>query len=250
MASSDDVAEGSISSVLIASLKSNQNDDALSPEEIAWVDSCLVKDPDTSDDDWSSMKDALLDILGLQAESHNSLAPESDGLSKGIDIQMLSSAEPGIVESPIRSSDDDSIQTDKEMDESNYDFPVKEEFGISLSEQSHCDASESSLKNAFLPHYRENNQNVEESIDSGLNFSSSTYETEPSIQDIFKVWDLGIPSEEYEFIKQLNKALSESSVELMPPMTDDSGAWKESKDDSVDDLIAGIAYLSLNLHSK
>lgn len=247
MASSEYIVEGSISS-LIDSLNSKQHGDSLSPEEIAWVDSCLVKDPEISDSDWSYMKDALIEILGLQPGSQELSAPGTDGFPGGAAIEMLDSAEPEIVESS-GVTEDGSIQINKEIETSSDDFPIKEQSGNSLS-QHFQELSETSLGNAFLPNYEEEYLRMSESIDSGLDVGSSTDEIEPSTENIFRIWDLSIPSEEDELVKQLNKALSESNDILMSSRTDDIGAWKDFEEESVVDLIAGIADLSLGVHSN
>lgn len=46
IAGDSEMVQGSISSVLVDSMESNENRDALSPEDVAWADSCLVKDPE------------------------------------------------------------------------------------------------------------------------------------------------------------------------------------------------------------
>ncbi|XP_065865597.1 uncharacterized protein [Euphorbia lathyris] len=264
MASGDDMVEGSISSLLVDSLKfNNQNGDDLSPEDITWADSCLVKDPDISDGDWSSMKDALIEILGLQHDSvasHDSSAPMTDGFFGGTDIEMLQSAKPvifgatdiellqsakpGIAMFFGRTNDETvSVQiNNEELETVNDEFPLKEA-------EYYCrDLSETSLKNAFLPNYKEDIQEVRESMSSeNGSISSSTFEIEPWTQEIFKVWDLGIQAEEDELFKQLNKALAESSDQLVTPsITDDSMAYKDLKEQSLDDLITDLADLSLN----
>ncbi|KDP27643.1 hypothetical protein JCGZ_19648 [Jatropha curcas] len=346
MASSDDILEGSVSSILVESLKSNQTGDALSPEEICWVDSCLVKDPEVLDGDWSSMKDALTEILGLQSKSNDyystpetdiemlhsaepvtvntsgrsdvnsvlinketepkddnflmeeetgiSLLPttslgnaflpnyrednhrEMESIGSGLDIsysayqmepldddwssmkdaltkilglhyystpgnniEMLHSAESRTLNASGK-TDFDFVLINKETETSNDDFLIKEETSISSSQTS-------PLENAFLPNYTEDNHREMESIDSELDVGYSAYQMEPSTRDIFRVWDLGIPPEEEdELVKQLNKALSESNVQLMPSTTDDSGASKDLIEESVDDLIAGLAEMSLS----
>jgi hypothetical protein len=73
-----------------------------------------------------------------------------------------------------------------------------------------------------------------------------TDELEQASENIFKVWDLDIPSEEGELVKQLKKALSENSLRTEPSAFDDLGKGKDLKEASLDDLIAGIADLSLN----
>lgn len=246
MASSDDVIEGSISSLFIGSLKSNQSGDLLSPEEIAWVDSCLVKDPENSDGDWSSMKDTLIEILGLQPDSQDSSDPGTDDFPGVTETEMLHSAEQGIVKFS-GGIDVGTIQINKDTEMSSDDFPKKEESSNLLSQHYQGDLSET-LRNAFQPNYREENKRMGESVDSGLDVGSPADETEPSTEDIFRVWDLGIPLVEDELVKQLNKALSESNDQVMPSRTDDLGAWKDFTEKSVDDLVAGIADLSLDQH--
>ncbi|BAT85376.1 hypothetical protein VIGAN_04291600 [Vigna angularis var. angularis] len=49
--------------------------------------------------------------------------------------------------------------------------------------------------NPFLPTYNENLKE-EKTIDFGLDLDSSSYETEQLADNIFKIWDLDIPSEE------------------------------------------------------
>jgi hypothetical protein len=56
-------------------------------------------------------------------------------------------------------------------------------------------------------------------------------------EDIFRVWDLDVPIEDGELVKQLNKALTESSIESIPSTLNDSGPWKDLEEESVDNLI-------------
>ena len=60
--------EVSVSSAILNSIASRQNE-VLSPEDLAWVESCLVKDSDISDTDWIPLKNALLDIISSQPQS-------------------------------------------------------------------------------------------------------------------------------------------------------------------------------------
>ncbi|XP_073267454.1 uncharacterized protein [Populus alba] len=217
-AGDNEMVEGSISSVLVDSLESNKNGDALSPEDVAWADSCLVKDDEISDGDWSSLKDVLLEILSLQPESHDSSKPGTDDLPRAADVLMLPSDEAVNLQS--------SVVIDNEF--------FQEDF------------SETSLKHAFSPNYKEDDDSKMSLPDgSGLDMAFSAYDTEPSTEDIFKVWDLGIPDEEDELVKQLNKALSENPAHSTP-QSDDSGGLKE---ESLDSLVNGIAELSLDQHS-
>ncbi|XP_010927147.1 uncharacterized protein [Elaeis guineensis] len=69
---SDEVIELSdaISTMLSLSTKSDDKAEELSPEEAAWVDSCLVSNPELSDDKWSELRDALLDTLSAYPTSY------------------------------------------------------------------------------------------------------------------------------------------------------------------------------------
>ncbi|WCJ40898.1 hypothetical protein M5689_021797 [Euphorbia peplus] len=264
MASGEDMVDGYISSLLADSLKTNQNGDDLSPEDITWADSCLIKDSDISDGDWNSMKDALIEILGLQHDSvasHNSAAPMTDDFFGGTDIEMLQSAKPGIVNFARRTNADvvSFPMNNDEMETANDEFPVEEGAEYSLSEHFR-DISETSLRNVFLPNYKDDIQKARETMREDIQetmssqneaFSYSTYESEPSTQEIFKVWDLGIQPEDDELFKQLTKVLSESPDHLVVASTTDySRAYKDLEEQSLDDLTAGLADLSLNQQSN
>lgn len=57
------MAEGSIFSPIVESLQFIQSGDLFSPKNLAWIDSCLIKDAEISDSGWNSLKDALLEIF-------------------------------------------------------------------------------------------------------------------------------------------------------------------------------------------
>ncbi|KAJ6739157.1 hypothetical protein OIU74_004006 [Salix koriyanagi] len=173
IAGDSEMLQGSISSALVDSMESNENRDVLSPEDVAWADSCLVKDPEISGGDWSSLKNVLLEILNLQPESHDASEPGSDDLPRGTGILIHPSNEAENLQSRVVTDD----------------------------------------------------------------------------EDVFKVWDLGIPDEEDELIKQLNKALAENPAQSTPSSSDDPGAGKKLKEESLDTSIHGISDLSLDQHS-
>lgn len=246
-AGDNEMVEGSISSV-VDSLESNKNGDALSPEDVAWADSCLVKDDEISDGDWSSLKDVLLEILSLQPESHDSSEPGTDDLPRAADVLMLPSDEAVNLQSSVV-IDNEVATINKELEMKSKGFPINEETDVSSSQLFQGDFSETSLKHAFSPNYKEDDDSKMSQPDgSGLDMAFSAYDTEPSTENIFKVWDLGIPDEEDELVKQLNKALSENPVHSTQP-SDDSGVLKDLKEESLDSLINGIAELSLDQHS-
>lgn len=247
-AGDNEMVEGSISSV-VDSLESNKNGDALSPEDVAWADSCLVKDDEISDGDWSSLKDVLLEILSLQPESHDSSEPGTDDLPRAADVLMLPSDEAVKLQSSVV-IDNEVATINKELEMKSKGFPINEETDVSSSQLFQGDFSETSLKHAFSPNYKEDDDSKMSLPDgSGLDMAFSAYDTEPSTEDIFKVWGSGMEDEEDELIKQLNKALAENPVQSTPSSSDDSGARKDLKEESLDTLTHGIADLSLDQHS-
>ena len=86
-------------------------------------------------------------------------------------------------------------------------------------------------------------------VGPGLVMGFTASDIEPSTEDVFKVWDLGIPDEEDELIKQLNKALTENPAQSTPSSDDDPAAGKNLKEESLDTSIHGISDLSLDQHS-
>uniref|UniRef100_A0A6N2L6U6 Uncharacterized protein n=1 Tax=Salix viminalis TaxID=40686 RepID=A0A6N2L6U6_SALVM len=240
-AGDNEMVEGSISSILVDSLESNKNGDALSPEDVAWVDSCLVNDREISDGDWSSLKDP---------ESHDSSEPGTDDLPRAADVLMVPSDEAVNLQSSVVTDYEVEVATiNKELEMKSKGFPINEETDVSPSQLFQGEFSETSLKHAFSPNYKEDDDfKMSPPVGSGLDLAFSGYDTEPSTEDIFKVWDLDIPDEEDELVKQLNKALSENPAQSTAP-SDDSGVLKDLKEESLDSLINSIADLSLDQHS-
>ncbi|KAL5976537.1 hypothetical protein ACLOJK_020870 [Asimina triloba] len=84
----------------------------------------------------------------------------------------------------------------------------------------------------------------EEIGDAEAEVAALSAENIESPEDIFKVWDLSTELEEDDFVKQLNKALTESSLRDLPLVRDYSSRIALDAE-VVDDLIAGISDLSL-----
>ena len=369
--------ESSVLSSILNSIESNERGEGLSPEDIAWVDSCLIKDPESSETNMNSLKDALLEIFISQPELINSSAAVSNGSPEETDVEILPSSEEADAVQFRGRTDDDLVLINKEtktkgndlpinlknntlpsltygensfllsniegleesgssgskldlgsstyeMEPSNVDdmvlaneeektkgddLPIKlgnntlqsltyggnsflltnteglKESGSSASkldlgslthelepsnvddmvlsnEEEKTKGDDLSIKlknntlqsltferNPFLPTYTEG---LKESgrTESMLDLGSSAYDVEPSTEDIFRVWDLDIPAEDGELVKQLNKALTDNSFESIPSTLNDSGAWKDLEEQSVDNLIAGISDLSLHGNSS
>ncbi|KAK2978286.1 hypothetical protein RJ640_017137 [Escallonia rubra] len=279
MVGGDDMTEGSISSRFLSSEDfPKQVEDDLSSEDVAWVDSCLIKDPDILECNWNSLTDALLDILSSQPAREY-------GSAKGSEVKILPSPEgtgtsqdlDRTVDSILRTNDESEMSIDDHLMNENTDALWSTSLGNSflltdqeegnvddifrnqeaaakssddhLSDEKETSWSRSNLENVFLPTYREDQRETEGSDAEGdWGFQSSV--VEPSTEDIFKVWDLKIPAEEDELFEQLKKAFSESHSQPTPPTSDDSGVWKGPKEHSLDDLISGFTDLSLNQSSS
>lgn len=219
--------------------------DMLSPEDIAWVDSCLIKEPEISDGNWSSMKDALLEVLTSQPGLYNSPASVSDRRPTESNFVMLTSRE--------GAEADQSLEMGEEIQDftrtANATSPIKEEAESSNGNFQTKDIDDlqslAFVGNPFLPSYT-NGLKETQTIKSGSDLSLSVDEIEPSSKDIFRVWDLDIPAEENELDKQLNKILEESDLQSEPSAFDDSSAGKDLKEKSLDDVIAAISEISLN----
>ncbi|PQM39515.1 uncharacterized protein Pyn_35008 [Prunus yedoensis var. nudiflora] len=167
-----EVMESTIPSLIVDYV---QKGEVLSPEDSAWVDSCLISESDNLDDDWSSLKGALLEILNSQPESLSSSALPSG--------------------------------------------------------------------------YRDDDLGVTGKLELGANVVSQYLRWSLQLR-IFSGFGIWMFQRRNDLVKQLEKALEESSLQPLPPTFDDSDVWKNLKVDSVDALIAGIADLSLGQISR
>ncbi|KAK4255788.1 hypothetical protein QN277_008741 [Acacia crassicarpa] len=298
--------EVSVYSLLINSMDSQQKQ-VLSPEDLAWVDSCLIEDADILESTWNPLKNVLLDII--------SSTPESFNIDGGADIEILPSIEENNTAEFLGTGNDSSsvckawdIISDSIQDETmDYSQPSSssEENPMPVSEgnmqaSNHSDMEHTSVSsstynalpislatansddipnnekaetlpsppvfegNPFLPTYSEDLKE-NETTDSGLNLDLLAHDMKLSPDDIFKIWDLNIPTED-EFVKQMNKALSTNSLQTTEPSFDDleqlqvldqglpdnrvssknSEQLNVLEDGPLDNLIEGFADLSLN----
>lgn len=223
MAVSDDMMEG-IVTLDINSTEFGWVGAMLSPEDVAWADSCLTKDADILDSGWNSMKDALLETLSAQ---HDTSAHERDEFSEPkMEIFSSIAVKSGI--STVVSSK--GAQTSR---------------GDQLSRAKTDDFwSRHGIEYAFVPSYNNSLKDLGIS-DLDLGLVVQAFQLDQSTEDIFRIWDLGIPREEDDFVKQFNGAFAESYLEPMPSVSDHSVASKGLNDESLGDLISGIADLSL-----
>ncbi|XP_073010524.1 uncharacterized protein [Typha latifolia] len=61
------------STVLSLTTGSSEKESELSPEEVAWVDSCLRLDYELTDESWTALNEALLEALGTQSSTYETL---------------------------------------------------------------------------------------------------------------------------------------------------------------------------------
>lgn len=211
----------------------DHSSEPLSPEDAAWVDSCLVKDPDLSESDWDAMKDALVDIIGHGTPSDHSNSVAQNGSPEresNLDVQMSE-----VTQSPFGAKDnhveDTSVQYVGFTDDDFGPTPEKEESG---------------LPRGFLlkgkSKFVDPNRDKKTKVDPELSLAN---EREFPREEIFKIWDLNTPSDEAdEFVNQLEKALEGT------PHTTEPLAVEYSTSDldlgTLEDLISGFADMSLH----
>ncbi|CAL0303779.1 unnamed protein product [Lupinus luteus] len=222
--------EVSVSSFLLNSIYSRQAE-VLSPEDLAWADSCLIEDSNFSETDWVPLKDALLEVISSQPQPFSTDREDIEILQERIGSVNL-----GLNQ---ESSTHDSSEASSTYSVNPVSVPVQ------MSDDENPEPCSTFMGNPFLPTYNEDLKE-NDTIDAGLDLDLSTYELENASENIFRIWDLNIRTEEDDLVKQLDKVLSGNSFEAVSSSFDDSRKWKDLKEVSVDDLIAGIADLSLN----
>nr|KYP41503.1 hypothetical protein KK1_037121 [Cajanus cajan] len=242
----------SVSSDILNSIAFRQNE-VISPEDLAWVDSCLVKDSDISESDWIPMQHALLEIISSQFQSLNTEGedmeiPPYNISSECTTVQLnehSSTSDGKHLFKPSSSSDK------KHLSELSSIYNVNPLLRMAVETSTNEILDDEKTRtlpsfNPFLPTYNEDLKE-NETVDFGVNNpDSSSNEMEQLAENIFKIWDLDIPSEEGELVNQLDNALSENSFQTVPSSLGDLVKWKDIKENSLDDLTAAIADLSLN----
>ncbi|KAL4390680.1 hypothetical protein AHAS_Ahas03G0169300 [Arachis hypogaea] len=197
----DAQSEVSISSGVFNSAYSQQNE-VVSPEDLAWIDSCLTEDLNVPESSWIHVKNALLEIISSQPQSFYTGIEDTEIPPSAVEINQKSST-----------------------------YHVNH----SLEPSSTSDVNPLTLA--------AENSKENETFDFRINLDSSAYDVEDMSENIFKIWDLDVQSEEGELVKQLEKALSESPLQMAPSSSENSGKWK---DFSLDDLIGGMTDLSID----
>ncbi|XP_073278906.1 uncharacterized protein [Primulina huaijiensis] len=257
MDAGDDMTEPSVSSSGLSSVDFGQGGTVHSPEDVAWADSCLTKDPEALENGWNSLRCALLETSVSQPDSsalETDDFPESDKMDK---MEVFSSTEgTGDVKNLEKATIDVASNGKTTIDVKNLEkATVDVASNGKASERSSSDSSSGdntggfwsrhNLDDVFLPTYNENGRDLG-TYDSEVDMFLQSFKLDQPTDDIFKIWDLDIPPEEDDLIKHLNEALEGSSLESNPSVSDEFKAWKSSKDALLEDLISGVNELSLS----
>lgn len=236
----------------------------LSHEDIAWADSCLSKDLDFSESGWDSFKDALLETLDAQ----NYSSPyERDNPLVEDKMEIFPSGNTGNVHkvkvkngvsfaASSEGTDKSQLVLQPLVKEGLSSENIKDLLDLDNTPVSIASTSEGAehqtgdfwsthkMEDVFLPTYDENLKDLGIS-DPDVDFVFQEFQLEQSTEDIFKIWEFDIPSEDDDLTEQLNKALGEISLETTTSVSDDSEAMKGLQGEALNDLIYGIGNLTL-----
>lgn len=254
--------EVSVPSLILNSLHSQENE-VVSPEDLAWADSCLIEDTDILERDWTPMENALLDIVSSTPKSFNTDGSTDVKIHPSNDKNKMSYSLPSptfqanpMPISEVNMQESDHIDLELNLGSITYDMELSSESPLPIAAAStddiHIPNNEETETlpsltfqgDPFLPTYIEDLKE-NETIDSGFDLDSAAHDLEKSF-DIFKIWDLNIPSEEGDIVKQLNKAMATNSFQMTTSSSIDSEPLKVFDEGSLNNLIAGISDLSLN----
>ncbi|XP_052182127.1 uncharacterized protein LOC127794886 [Diospyros lotus] len=177
-----------VSSSILDVVATKKSEEIISPEDIAWADSCLVKDSEILDCNWDALKAALLEIGASQPDSFDSSV--SSRYSGMFDNEILASNEGS--QTPLTLGMTDSSEdasSDDEVEQPDDDSRILEKVDKLISK--------TKWQRPFQPNYREYLKESE-NADSEFNMGFPAFAAEESSEDIFRVWDLGIPADSEE----------------------------------------------------
>ncbi|CAN7033821.1 hypothetical protein IGI04_031819 [Brassica rapa subsp. trilocularis] len=245
-----------------------KHEEDVSPESLAWADSCIISFPDDSDNsDWGTFRDALTEIIHIHpqifvpTETTTSVRSRDEVMTEAESVQIPQAADSSSSEQvseivsllnfesdPSKNSLPDhyfpaeSITTNGPVDNHTTCIETIEEDGsMSNGEADEEPVSETPqvVKDDFMSssYVEDNNADEVDVLEDPGNLTP---------QEIFKVWDLKIVGDDDEdddgLGLQVKKALDESST-VQPPNDDHDHVAVEKS--CIDDLIAGITDLSL-----
>jgi len=219
---------------ILESIKSNQKEVELSPEEAAWADSCFVQTSELSDVDWGAMRNALLDSLEKPMEDPQ----DTTEVMHDKDAHVISEAEPH-----ARRVEEDTQNDDVDM----------EQRGSSYGDEDATEVREAADVIRGVDGHGKQTEGYTAKPDDGDELvSSEAAEQAESGDSLFKVWDLGVSfsddDDEIELIKDLKKLLRNNPQEAAyPPSNDTAKALREI---NIDELVSGLSDLSLRQTSE
>ncbi|CAN4107461.1 unnamed protein product [Withania somnifera] len=231
MAVDDNMRDDSVSPPDL-NLGSNESADVLSPEDVAWADSCLINDLAILDHGMDSLKHDLLDTFPSQNIYSAVMRDDSSQESRVFDT-IEETGTSGIVDNTV------------------YDVsPTNEQEGNTMHHQFSNEDTDNFwfriyLENDVLPISNEALRLVE-AADSEVDSQFCTPIEKELNDNIFKVWELDIPDEEAELVKQLYKALGGSSLDFSPSASENLLV----DDKLLDGIISGLDGLSLSPTTK
>ncbi|KAG2319022.1 hypothetical protein Bca52824_012235 [Brassica carinata] len=245
-----------------------KHEEDVSPESLAWADSCIISFPDDSDNnDWGTFRDALTEIIDIHPQIFVPSSTETTTSVRSQD-EVMTEAESVHMRSFEPQAADRSEQVSEIVSLLNFESDPSKN-----SLQDHYFPAESRTVRGPVDNHTTSIESTEEdgSVSNGEadeepesetpqvfkdDFMSSSYVEDNNAdevdvledpdkltpQEIFKVWDLQIAGDEEDGLGiQVKKALDESST-VQPPYDDDHVVVEKSY---IDDLIAGITDLSL-----
>lgn len=245
-----------------------KHEEDVSPESLAWADSCIISFPDDSDNnDWGTFRDALTEIIDIHpqifvpTETTTSVRSRDEVMTEAESVQMRS-FEPQAADSssseqvseivsllnfesdPSKNSLQDhyfpaeSRTVHRPVDNHTTGIESIEEDG-SVSDVEADEEPESETPQVFKDDFMSSSYVKDNNADE-VDVLEDPDKLTP--QEIFKVWDLQIAGDEEDGLGiQVKKALDESST-VQPHNDDDHVVVEKSY---IDDLIAGITDLSL-----
>ncbi|CAL4969421.1 unnamed protein product [Urochloa decumbens] len=220
---------------ILEAIKSNAKAVEPSPEEAAWADSCFVQTSELSDDDWGTMRNALLDALEKPTESpfDTSEAVHDQG------VHSISEAKPHSLDAEEVLQHDDVHM--EQMDDSDDDKDSSQA----------CEVAD--VIRGSDEHGKQMDSYAVKPEDGDGLASPEVLEQTELTDPIFKVWDLELSFSdddddgELELIKDLKKLLKEngSPPEAIYPTLPPDDAVKSLDQISIDELVAGLSDLSI-----
>lgn len=209
------------SAVLEGLIESKSKIELISPEDLAWVDSCLVADPELSLENWVSLKEALLDSITNFADSfEENNAAGLDEAGKGEQMEVDEKEVVGQPETVI----------------------VKENTADVRVPVNHTEGDD---------HDDGNGEEIEKEIESPeiifrvWNLQEEQEEEHELIPELTKaVADLQVVKEEDDqFLTELKQAVAESILkDKQRDVTDEASTVKDAK---LDELISSMGDLSV-----